>query len=172
MEGRRFDDAAFTALLANIARAYTLVTSFLLAHALGPVFGRTLATRKGCCASCPKCERDAKGHARCKGFPDGDCQCPEWSWWFPSRLAWQRAWRNFVCPLGLFGRFRPTGATDGTLLSVLRRRRLAAFLSELHLHIPAVLYIACECGLVWMAFRLIVSFFGLIVAFVDFLRIS
>lgn len=113
-------------------RGYFLGSSFLLAHVLLVVGRQGYRDRRAQCEECTFGKRDAQGIMRCHGHDTGGksggrtCDCPTVWWWLPSYLAYQIALRNFVCPIGHFGRLGPWwGATRlGRWLS--RPLRLAA----------------------------------------------
>jgi hypothetical protein len=110
-EGRRIDEIVVTHVLAWMARAYSRVTSFALAHALGPVWGHTLDLRRRHCEACShrRLGRDRRVH--CFGFPGGSCGCGEYRWWPFGSLRYRQYLRNACCPIGRFGRTRAPTVT-------------------------------------------------------------
>lgn len=105
-EGRRTDEIIVTHILAWISRAYARVTGFLLAHALGPVWGKTLEMRRNLCILCPDRKKGSDERYHCFGYPGGSCGCGQFWWWPFGALSWQQLLRNKKCVQGKFGRTR------------------------------------------------------------------
>lgn len=109
----RLDDVIVSFVLSRMAMTYSAVTSFVLAHALGPVGFFTYHERRSSCASCQYKKTDLLGVVRCHGYADGTCGCPLKKWWRPGYLTYQLRLRNRVCPRGHFGRTRSKGLNHG-----------------------------------------------------------
>jgi len=86
--------------------ALQAVASFAWAHALLFVGPRTRAERLQACTWCDW--RDVvNGIDYCRAENDGrGCTCPKSKAWPLGGLGYKTALRNWVCPIGRFGRFR------------------------------------------------------------------
>ena len=103
---KSFDEVCVEFAAQWCARAYTRCRRFVLAHALGPVWGKTLQLRRAQCSACIHRRPDRFQVVRCWGHqtPDGSCDCPKARWWPFSRLGYQILLRNRICPQGRFYR--------------------------------------------------------------------
>lgn len=122
----RWDEVVLGQFCAQVPRVYHKVSTFLWTHVLLVVGKKTRRIRRAHCATCTYCRYDdgtdffgpwfeRVGQAHCFGRNRGEgCGCWMTWWWFFARLWWMLALRNFVCPVGKFGRF-DGGSPEGLL---------------------------------------------------------
>ena len=135
-KGQRWDEALLGHLAVRAVKAYSMASRFVLGHILFRVGREARDARARHCGPCrfrkvasgfddwtpPGKRRTLPGAIPVMSFCTGrnlgeGCGCWEYPWWWPAQLWWLLRLRNFVCPLGYFGR-RDGGNPDAAPVPV------------------------------------------------------